>query len=385
MKNAALLKNQKTYTIPFILLHGGGYLATKNLEFQSYEELDSDLLDINKYEKMYIDVEHAKYLQEHPKMKQNKVKTKANLNYRFAILLKYFNSGNNEEEEWAKNRIWVESAAYIKSFLKKCNITEKNLYEEILQDCYVTLFDEIKNFNNENKLTTFLTYQLQHTVTYALSTYLSGTSVYYANNIKVVKKAIRKLESYGINDPSYAEIAEIAGSNMTVQKVEDTITRMNLTSMISLEDAMNYYSDNPSPREIVIKNEETRILYEAIETLSDYERDCLKMFYGIGMDKEFITNLLKGLPEDKKPLVKKALIKDGFSVSAIAKIKNDAAPKIQRIIDRACRKLSKNKNLSSFFNPYIVKPSHDSITKQESITKFFASIDDENEILDGIK
>lgn len=334
---------------------------------------------------MYLDVEHSKYLQSHPKMKQNKVKTKTYLNYRFAILLKYFNSNIKQEEDWAKNRIWVESAAYIKSFLKKCNITEKNLYEEILQDCYVTLFDEIKNYNNENKLTTFLTYNLQHTVTYALSTYLSGTSVYYSRNITLVKKAIKQLDIKGIKQPSFAEIAEMAGPSMSVQKVEDTITRMNLTSMINLEDAMNYYSDNPSPRDIVIKNEETRVLYEAIDTLSDYERDCIKMYYGIGLDKEFITNLLKEISEDKKPLVKKALLKDGFSVSAIAKIKGDAAPKIQRIIDRACRKLSRNKNLSSFFNPYIAKPSHDSITKQESITKFFSSIDDENEIIDGIK
>lgn len=288
------------------------------------------------------------------------------------IILYYYHNGNEKEKKWASNRLMPEICGYIKSQLTKYHITDPLLYEDMLHDGYQYVLPKIlkeyksKGIDKGIKLTTFSKKNIYHAYSRAFGTYIYRVKEHYAYEIAQVKKALNKLENvYNIPEPTKAEIAAECGVDWTPQKVEIILEIIENVNMASLDEAMEVPDTYDNPQKVIEKKALMQDLHNAIDKLDLEQKEVFQLFYGLHPDYQ----------------------DEYFSVTQIGKLKDITFNKARTLLEKAKKKVARDKKLSSYFvdDRYIVRREPDKITKNKAITQFFENLNNDDEVLEGRK
>lgn len=207
--------------------------------------------------------------------------------------------------------------------------------EDIVQDVWVKIFNELKNFDpDKGALTTFITPWIKHVVSDYASKNFRKTSVYYANAMTKINGAQNYCKQYGLNSDDIETIMSLTGlSEATVKNTLDIMSKKDSVSYEALIDAgADYVTQIKGPEESVIEAESERNLGELLrDVLTDEELQLLSLLLN---------------PENAN--------KKHSSYREIAEqIPGSNIPKIKRKISRITTKLKNNKRFAQMY-PYII-------------------------------
>ena len=106
-------------------------------------------------------------------------------------------------------------------------------------------------------------------------------------------------------------------------------------------------------------------LHNAINKLDLEQKEVFQLFYGLHPNYQ----------------------DEYFSVTQIAKLKDITFNKARTLLEKAKKKVARDKKLSSYFvdDRYIVRREPDKITKNKAITQFFENLNNDDEVLEGRK
>lgn len=348
--------------------HGGGYSKNRTFNFPSYENLHSYEIDYNQREKMQMaDPDQSKYLIEHPELEENRDITNDLVLDRFAIILYYYRSDNKEEKKWANTRIWVETVAYTKLYFKNHSIQKPDIYGDMMQDSYDYINKQMDKFKYNCSISTYLNLTLKHVTTRQLAYYTLGTTIHYAKQINQFYRAKSKLEAMGFTDPTSEEICLELGPGWTIQMVEDIQQRamFEVKYLLENEKASEIPDEFNVPDKTYLKKEKNDALYNALEELSPVAKEIVLFRFGLN-------------PRSKYEIL---------SLKKVAKIFKISYDETRKIFNKALKKLSGNRYLKNIlFDNSIHKSSNESgITKNDAKSKFFADLDNDDDIIDGFK
>lgn len=247
-------------------------------------------------------------------------------------------AGDKETEQDAFTKIYyfIEKFVY-KTLWDNYRTLMQNSYhrEDIIQEVWLKIFDEIKNYNPEKgAITTFIAPWIRHVVSDYASKHFRKTSVYYANAMKKINGAQNYCKQYGLNPDDIEMIMNLTGlSEATVKNTLDLMTKKDSVSYEALIDAgVDYTASIKGPEESVIEDESERTLEELLqEILTDEELLLLRLL----MNPDNVN-------------------KKHSSYREIAEqIPGSNIPKIKRKISRMTTKIKNNNKFAQMY-PYII-------------------------------
>lgn len=247
-------------------------------------------------------------------------------------------AGDNVTVQDAYTKIYFFISKYVyKTLWGNYHTLMQNKYhrEDIVQDVWVKIFNELKNFDpDKGALTTFITPWIKHVVSDYASKNFRKTSVYYANAMTKINGAQNYCKQYGLNSDDIETIMSLTGlSEATVKNTLDIMSKKDSVSYEALIDAgADYVTQIKGPEESVIEAESERNLGELLrDVLTDEELQLLSLLLN---------------PENAN--------KKHSSYREIAEqIPGSNIPKIKRKISRITTKLKNNKRFAQMY-PYII-------------------------------
>lgn len=154
--------------------------------------------------------------------------------------------------------------------------------EELMAECICCFFEKLPAYDpgKNIKLTTYLTPHLKH----ALVLYIGrmyGDTPYYAQQMLVLKRAIKNLEMAG---ESYTPETLANGTGLPLTTVTYCLNRMKMeicsyNSDPFFEESICNKDTVPSPEEEVLKKEQLTAIERAKKTLSESENEVISLMY----------------------------------------------------------------------------------------------------------
>lgn len=247
-------------------------------------------------------------------------------------------AGDNDTVQDAFTKIYnfIEKYVY-KTLWDNYRTLMQNKYhrEDIIQEVWLRIFSELKNYNPEKgAITTFIAPWIRHVVSDYASKNFRKTSVYYANAMKKINGAQNYCKQFGLNEDDIDTLMNLTGlSEATVKNTLDLMSKKDNVSYEALIDAgADYMSGIKGPEESVIESESEKDLHELlVDVLTDEEMFLLKLLMN---------------PENSN--------KKHSSYREIAEqIPGSNIPKIKRKISRITTKLKNNNRFAQLY-PYII-------------------------------
>lgn len=247
-------------------------------------------------------------------------------------------AGDNDTIQDAFTKIYnfIEKYVY-KTLWDNYRTLMQNKYhrEDIIQEVWLRIFSELKNYNPEKgAITTFIAPWIRHVVSDYASKNFRKTSVYYANAMKKINGAQNYCKQFGLNEDDIDTLMNLTGlSEATVKNTLDLMSKKDNVSYEALIDAgADYMSGIKGPEESVIESESEKDLHELlVDVLTDEEMFLLKLLMN---------------PENSN--------KKHSSYREIAEqIPGSNIPKIKRKISRITTKLKNNNRFAQLY-PYII-------------------------------
>lgn len=179
-------------------------------------------------------------------------------------------------------------------------------FEELLSVSYETIVRELKNYNPNYALTTFLEPLLLFDLKRFETTEIVGKSSFHYNRLsRIIKNAKKKLfEEQGIQNPDIYQLAE--ETKMTPRTIENAIEMETCSERINLEiaDAANMTESLYTPERAIMKKESDLFFCRLLKNINECEKYVLFMKNGITGQKKmtyieisFDSNFIKLLKE----------------------------------------------------------------------------------------
>lgn len=211
----------------------------------------------------------------------------------------------------------------------------KSHREDVIQEVWVKIFSELKNYNPEKgAITTFIAPWIKHVVSDYASKNFRKTSVYYANAMQKINGAQNYCRQYGLNSDDIDVIMNLTGlSEATVKNTMEIMSRKDTASYEALlEVGADYVSTIKGPEQSMIEKESEEALDEILkETLDKEELVILDL-------------LLNPDNSDKSHSSYREIVE---------KLPGTNIPKIKRKVSRITAKLKNNQKFAKLY-PYIV-------------------------------
>ncbi len=247
-------------------------------------------------------------------------------------------AGDNDTVQDAFTKIYSFIEKYVyKTLWDNYRTLMQNKYhrEDIIQEVWLRIFSELKNYNPEKgAITTFIAPWIRHVVSDYASKNFKKTSVYYANAMKKINGAQNYCKQFGLNEEDIDTLMNLTGlSEATVKNTIDLMSKKDSVSYEALIDAgADYTSGIKGPEESVIEAES--------------EKNLQELLVDILTDEEILLLRLLMNPENSS--------KKHSSYREIAEqIPGSNIPKIKRKISRITTKLKNNSRFAQLY-PYII-------------------------------
>lgn len=247
-------------------------------------------------------------------------------------------AGDNDTVQDAFTKIYSFIEKYVyKTLWDNYRTLMQNKYhrEDIIQEVWLRIFSELKNYNPEKgAITTFIAPWIRHVVSDYASKNFRKTSVYYANAMKKINGAQNYCKQFGLNEEDIDTLMNLTGlSEATVKNTIDLMSKKDSVSYEALIDAgADYTSGIKGPEESVIEAES--------------EKNLQELLVDILTDEEILLLRLLMNPENSS--------KKHSSYREIAEqIPGSNIPKIKRKISRITTKLKNNSRFAQLY-PYII-------------------------------
>lgn len=161
--------------------------------------------------------------------------------------------------------------------------TFKKYTKDLYQEGVVGILKGIDAYKPEKgKPTTFFYIYIVHEMTEFINLNINKTTSHYSANIVKVKRAINHFEREG-RKPTIKDIAQETG--ISAETIAQAINIMESANEVHYETVdyldANISQRNPSPEDEYLKNETSRLIQEAIDTLPVDEGNVIRLKYGL--------------------------------------------------------------------------------------------------------
>ena len=210
------------------------------------------------------------------------VNEKENRKERLKFLL-YIRKNYPKEDaayKWANEMIWNECCGFVKLMIARYKEPGATYYNDLVNECGKAIYDNIDSYNPEQStLTTFFTLHLVHAISDFITREINRNSAYYSKNVRKVERAIEYFKANGKQTVTKTDIALY--TKLNIHKVEDALINIQAKNAISIDDdiVINSISSSDDPSDIALKNERSEIISNALETLTDYDREIITLYY----------------------------------------------------------------------------------------------------------
>jgi len=161
--------------------------------------------------------------------------------------------------------------------------TFKKYTKDLYQEGVVGILKGIDTYNPEkSKPTTFFYIYIVHEMTEFINLNINKTTSHYSANIIKVKKAINHFEKEG-REWTIKDIAQ--ETSISAETIAQALNIMSSANEVHYETAEYLDSQisqrSPSPEEEYLKNETSKLIQEAIDTLPEDVADVIRLKYGL--------------------------------------------------------------------------------------------------------
>lgn len=161
--------------------------------------------------------------------------------------------------------------------------TFKKYTKDLYQEGVVGILKGIDSYKPEKgKPTTFFYIYIVHEMTEFINLNVNKTTSHYSANIIKVKRAINHFEREG-RKPTIKDIAQETG--ISAETIAQAINIMESANEVHYETVdyldANSSQRNPSPEDEYLKNETSRLIQEAVNTLPVDEGNVIRLKYGL--------------------------------------------------------------------------------------------------------
>ena len=214
----------------------------------------------------------------------------------------------------------------IHKIARKYSQQNKSLYEDLVSEGHLAVCENFKNFDPAKgaSISTFMYPYILHRCFEFASPNSFGMTSHYTKKNKLIAKAEETLLQLGIPNPTDQQLLnEIGEENISLLTISRCRNLSSTKRNISFNDVNvnqdNLYASTPalqtaSPETIHDKKIEISLLKEIMaQNLSENEKKCLYMKYGIDLDQSFsireIANHTNSSPDRVKQTINIALKK----------------------------------------------------------------------------
>lgn len=241
----------------------------------------------------------------------------------------YYHDGDPEKRRMAIQATCEMMDLYIHSIIEKNFYSFQKDKEDLYQASILRVMEDLQDFDpDKGKMTTWFKMSILNACNQFLSEEYNHSTPYFAKNVKEVKRAIRYFEGQGNDKWTATDIVEY--TKLSRKNVDDALERIE---QIEMESGLEFEADTKnaakergiiSPEDELILRTKERLIEEAMETLTEEEKQLITLRY---------------MTKDKK-----------MSLHQIAKIMGEKVPRVQKKIHRAIRKLRANKELREYIH-----------------------------------
>jgi len=280
---------------------------------------------------------------------------------RFKVIMDKYHNG---EQSYAMEMALAEMGDFVHFLIKKhFSKYVYDYYEDFVQQGYVGILEGLKKYDpSKGAPSTFFNFYIMHEITRFIDQNIKKSSPYYAANIGIIDKAIKKYEE--TNTPyTEMDIANATGLNLdTISTCLKIMERTN-TMHIESEDFIDAkISEKPlTPEEAYLKKEESDIFYKAIHSLGETEARILLTKFGL---------------DGKMPFGETIADKD------VAQEIGVSLDKVKRVRHMAVRKLKNKPELKALFYSHFTGAEDDLVEEKEVA---FVPLQRANKMMDDLE
>lgn len=171
-------------------------------------------------------------------------------------------------------------------------------YMDVQQSLACIFFEKLDAYDPRRATpTTYYVRYFNQVISEYLLAYSQHLSQYDALNVSKVRGAIRRFESRGIK---WDEPMLVTATGLSAKVVRNTLSIASNSLRANIDEAINVSSKAPTPEEAYIKDEKSRLIYDAISGTLD-EEELEFFYYKVNLDgkertfKDLATHF--GIPE----------------------------------------------------------------------------------------
>ena len=309
-----------------------------------------------------------------PKKGDSKSEQQILMRERFGtLLLPLANFGNKLQQEWAKGKIAKESERLIKFFVNKYYSEYMEEYgEDLIAEGFVAVAEHAYDYDPDMQASysTYMTVYFNSRMYKFVMENDNHTTIHYGEKVKKVKRAIAYFDSNNINY-SIEDLA--AKTHMKIDAVKQALDLIDLNNPLYFDGNDGLILDTtpsvlPTPEEIAIKEERQKIVYEALNNLTESQRLAV-------MARFIPENIFDDYSDGKREP----------SYEKIGKVLGSTSSKARRLCTRGINELRHNKQIQNLSSTTLHEKNDKNIDKlqltfvdkEESEAELFRSIDDD--------